>query len=73
MRSGVPVFIDCPLADLVPRHLELVVQAMENTAFTGHARSALELFRACLEHRFRFDVELGDAVRLKAGEHEISL
>ncbi|MEU8799598.1 hypothetical protein [Spirillospora sp. NPDC048819] len=69
----VPGLIRRPVADLVPRHLGLVAAATADPAITGDARSLLELLRASLEHRFRYDVEIGDAVRLAAGEYDISL
>ncbi|TYK52556.1 WD40 repeat domain-containing protein [Actinomadura decatromicini] len=69
----VPELIRHPVADLVPRDLGLVEAFAAEPGVGGKARVALDLVRACLEHRFRFDVELGAAERLKAGEHDISL
>ncbi|TYB45638.1 hypothetical protein [Actinomadura chibensis] len=69
----VPELIRHPVADLVPRDLALVDAFAAEPGVDGAARAALDLLRACLEHRFRFDVELGAAERLKAGEHDISL
>ncbi|OLT36506.1 hypothetical protein BJF79_31125 [Actinomadura sp. CNU-125] len=69
----VPAIVPRPVADLVPRDLGAVGAALANPAVTGPDRAALELLDASLTHRFRFDVELGEAVRLTAGDHDISL
>ncbi|HEY8482368.1 MAG TPA: hypothetical protein VIL71_21290, partial [Spirillospora sp.] len=65
--------VDRPVVDLLPRHLGLAILASDDTSITGDARTALTLLRTCLEHRFRFDIEIGAAIRLKAGEYDISL
>ncbi|HEY8482469.1 MAG TPA: hypothetical protein VIL71_21815, partial [Spirillospora sp.] len=65
--------VDRPVVDLLPFHLDLAALAEDDPTITGDARKALALLRACLEHRFRFDIEIGDAVQLKAGEYDISL
>ncbi|WP_176611398.1 hypothetical protein [Actinomadura sp. WMMB 499] len=62
-----------PVADLSPRHLRDVAAALGDRTLAGGTRTALELLRAALEHRFRFDVEVGDAVDLVGGEHDIGL
>ncbi|WP_026400793.1 hypothetical protein [Actinomadura rifamycini] len=62
-----------PVAGLAPRHLRLVTECLGGTAFPAATRAALDLLRTALEHRFRFDVEVGGAVRLAAGEHDIGL
>lgn len=69
----VPDILRRPLADLVPRHLDIVGAALADDAVNPEAAPALQLLHACLEHRFRYDIEIGDAVHLKAGEHDISL
>ncbi|TYB45637.1 WD40 repeat domain-containing protein [Actinomadura chibensis] len=69
----VPRIARRPLAELVPRHLGPVGAALSAPAVRGRDRAVLELLQACLEHRFRFDVELGGAVQLAAGVHDISL
>ncbi|XRQ12090.1 WD40 repeat domain-containing protein [Actinomadura welshii] len=69
----VPGILPSPLVDLVPRHLGIVGSALAGDAMGPEAAPALRLLHACLEHRFRFDIEIGDAVRLSAGEHDISL
>ncbi|MEV5831429.1 hypothetical protein AB0L25_38265 [Spirillospora sp. NPDC052242] len=69
----VPALVRRPVADLVPRDLGAVGAALAHTAVTGRDRAVLELLDAALIHRFRFDVELGEAVELTAGEHDISL
>ncbi|MFC4048561.1 WD40 repeat domain-containing protein [Actinomadura syzygii] len=69
----VPGIARRPLAELVPRHLGPVGAALSAPAVRGRDRAVLELLQACLEYRFRFDVELGGAVQLAAGVHDISL
>ncbi|WP_125617352.1 hypothetical protein [Actinomadura sp. WAC 06369] len=69
----VPALVRRPVADLVPRDLGAVGAALAHSAVTGRDRAVLELLDATLIHRFRFDVELGEAVELTAGEHDISL
>ncbi|GGV01158.1 hypothetical protein GCM10010182_18290 [Actinomadura cremea] len=69
----VPALVPRPVADLVPRDLGAVGAALANPAVTGRDRAVLELLDASLAHRFRFDVELGEAVELAGGEHDISL
>ncbi|MFV2176421.1 hypothetical protein ACFHW2_02695 [Actinomadura sp. LOL_016] len=61
-----------PLAGLLPRHADLAAAVLEHPA-APHVRALLELFRASLEHRFRFDVEVGGTVRPVAGDHDIGL
>ncbi|MBE1530562.1 hypothetical protein [Actinomadura algeriensis] len=69
----VPALVPRPVADLVPRDLGVVGAALAHPGVTGPDRAVLELLDASLAHRFRFDVELGEAVELTAGEHDISL
>ncbi|MEV5831424.1 hypothetical protein AB0L25_38240 [Spirillospora sp. NPDC052242] len=69
----VPRIVGRPVASLVPGHLGAVGSALADPPTRRGAGVALRLLEACLEHRFRFDVELGDAVRLSAGEFDISL
>ncbi|MEV5831427.1 hypothetical protein AB0L25_38255 [Spirillospora sp. NPDC052242] len=69
----VPTLVRRPMATFVPRHLELVAAACADPAADDGTRRMLDLLRACLEHRFRFDVEIGGAVALAGGEHDISL
>ncbi|MBE1530561.1 hypothetical protein [Actinomadura algeriensis] len=74
VRAGrVPDVARKPVADLVSRDLELVDAALADPATGGAARTALELVRACLDHRFRFDVEVGGTVRRAGGDHDIGL
>ncbi|GGV01202.1 hypothetical protein GCM10010182_18350 [Actinomadura cremea] len=62
-----------PLAEAVPRDLEVLAALPGGTGGPGEG-GALGLLAACLEHRFRRDVELGGAVRPDAGRgHEIAL
>lgn len=70
-----PALTRCPMASFVPRHLELVAAACADPARDEPDRRTLELLRACLEHRFRFDVEVevGGSVALAGGEHDIGL
>ncbi|OLT36509.1 hypothetical protein BJF79_31140 [Actinomadura sp. CNU-125] len=68
-----PALARCPMASFVPRHLDLVAAACAAPALDEPARRTLELLRACLEHRFRFDVEVGESVALAGGEHDIGL
>ncbi|OLT36513.1 hypothetical protein BJF79_31160 [Actinomadura sp. CNU-125] len=56
-----------PLAEAVPRDLEVL-------ATVPDAEGSLRLLAACLEHRFRRDVELGETVRASTGgESDVSL
>ncbi|WP_026400794.1 hypothetical protein [Actinomadura rifamycini] len=61
-----------PLAELLPRHADLAAAAPERPA-DPDVRALLDLFRAALHHRFRFDVEVGGDVRPAGGEHDIGL
>ncbi|MBE1530558.1 hypothetical protein [Actinomadura algeriensis] len=61
-----------PLAGLLPRHADLAAAVLERPA-APHVRALLELFRAALEHRFRFDVEVDGTVRPIAGDDDIGL
>ncbi|MEV5831426.1 hypothetical protein AB0L25_38250 [Spirillospora sp. NPDC052242] len=61
-----------PLAEPLPRHADLAAAAREQVDDPG-VRTLLDLFRAALEHRFRFDVEVGGAVRPAGGAHDIGL
>ncbi|HEY8478615.1 MAG TPA: hypothetical protein VIL71_02185 [Spirillospora sp.] len=66
-----PEILRRPLVDLVPRHLGIVGSVLASCP--RPVKAALQLLHACLEHRFRFDIEIGDAVQLTAGEYDISL
>ncbi|OLT36510.1 hypothetical protein BJF79_31145 [Actinomadura sp. CNU-125] len=61
-----------PLAGLLPRHADLAAAVLERPV-APHVRTLLELFRAALDHRFRFDVEVDGTVRPTVGDHDISL
>ncbi|GGV01179.1 hypothetical protein GCM10010182_18320 [Actinomadura cremea] len=69
----VPALVRRPMSSFLPRHLGLVAAACADPAADARTRRTLGLLRACLEHRFRFDVELGESVALAGGEHDISL
>ncbi|MFV2176419.1 hypothetical protein ACFHW2_02685 [Actinomadura sp. LOL_016] len=69
----VPDIARKPVADLVPRDLELVDASLAAPEVGADARTVLELVRASLLLRFRFDVEVGRDVRPAGGEHDISL
>ena len=60
-------------AGLVPRQLDAVGAALAEHRGGENVAKPLRLLHACLEHRFRFDVEIGAAVRLAPGDYEISL
>ncbi|QFG21478.1 WD40 repeat domain-containing protein [Actinomadura sp. WMMB 499] len=71
--TDLPDLIARPVADLLPRHLGPVGAIGRDPALGPDATALVRLVRLCLEHRFRFDVEIGEAVRLPAGEHDIGL
>ena len=71
--SELPTLMQRPLVNMVPAHLGVVTSALRHRAMSEPIRRLLELVRAMLEHRFRFDIELGDLVALSAGEYDISL
>ncbi|WP_405088329.1 hypothetical protein [Microbispora sp. NBC_01389] len=71
--SEVPAIVEKPLVNLVPRHLGIVGSAQNSRDVSHEVRVLLTLLYACLEHRFRFDIELGDAVKLGVGDYDISL
>jgi hypothetical protein len=62
-----------PMAESVPNDLRLIDEILANPFIDRDVRFALEPLRACLEHRFRLDVELGDAVRLTGGDDDIEV
>src|SRR5690606_6027995 len=70
-----PEIVAGPVSGLTPRHLSIVATALTHTGplMTSATTTTLELLHACLEHRFRFDIEIGDAAPLVAGDHDISL
>jgi hypothetical protein len=61
------------MAESVPNDLRLIDEILANPFIDRDVRFALEPLRACLEHRFRLDVELGDAVRLTGGDDDIEV
>ncbi|MWA07316.1 hypothetical protein F8568_044720 [Actinomadura sp. LD22] len=71
--SEVPDISLKPMVNLVPRHLGIVDSARKSHEVHPEVRKLLELLHTCLEYRFRFDIEIGDAVALSAGEYDISL
>ncbi|MEU6039048.1 hypothetical protein ABZ801_26930 [Actinomadura sp. NPDC047616] len=74
LRIGqVPEIARQPLVNLVPRHLGVIGGALASPDLQEGPKELLTLLHACLEHRFRFDIEIGDAVTLSAGEYDISL
>ncbi|MFV2176424.1 hypothetical protein ACFHW2_02710 [Actinomadura sp. LOL_016] len=68
-----PDVLERPMAELLPRHLDLVGAALADSAASWGARGPLRLVQASLDHRFRSDVEIGDAVRLAGDEYDIGL
>ncbi|MFV2176422.1 hypothetical protein ACFHW2_02700 [Actinomadura sp. LOL_016] len=68
--SGRVAIVDGALHLLDPSCPDAVTVRAETS---GGRRAVLELLHACLEHRFRFDVEVGEAARLPAGDHDIGL
>ncbi|WP_173095889.1 WD40 repeat domain-containing protein, partial [Actinomadura verrucosospora] len=76
LRAGrLPSLVGRALAGLVPRDLDAVAAARAVAAggHPAHVASTVALLHACLEHRFRFDIEIGGAVALTAGDYDISL
>ena len=73
----VPEILRRPLVNLIPRDLGVVTGALTATSMSREMRASLQLIRASMEHRFRFEVEIdaeaGGAVGLTPGEYEISL
>ena len=73
----VPEILRRPLVNLIPRDLGVVTAALTATSMSREVKVSLQLIRACMEHRFRFEVEIdaeaGGAVGLTPGEYEISL
>lgn len=62
-----------PAASLTARDLPVVTAVLDGAAPAPGTRAPLELLRAAVEHRSRFDIEIGDAVHPAAGEHDIGL
>src|SRR5690606_15277127 len=76
LRVGeLPGLVTRPMTGSVPRHLSTVATALTHTGplMTSATVATLRLLHACLEHRFRFDIEIGDAAPLVAGDYDISL
>ncbi len=74
LRIGeVPALVTRALVGMVPLHLGTVAAARSSPDLPVAARPVLDLLQTALEHRFRFDIELGDAVSLTSGEYDISL
>ena len=74
LRVGdVPAIATRPLAAMVPAHLGALTAARRTRTVTGPPAEVLDLLQACLEHRFRFDIEISDTVTLAAGEYDIAL
>ncbi|OLT36515.1 hypothetical protein BJF79_31170 [Actinomadura sp. CNU-125] len=70
---GLPDLAHLPMADMLPKHLAPIDAIGAAPTLGREATALLRLVRSCLEHRFRFDVEIGDAVRLPATEYDIGL
>jgi hypothetical protein len=63
-----------PMGRLRHQDLAKVAAVLENPAVDDESRQVLGVLRACLEHRFRHDVGLGDTQgRSLAGDHDIEL
>jgi hypothetical protein len=74
LRVGdVPSLVTQPLAGMVPAHLGVLTAARKARAASESPSVVLDLLQACLEHRFRFDIEISDTVTLAAGEYDIAL
>jgi len=74
LRLGdMPSLVGRPLASMVPVHLGLLDAAVRAREVTGAPREVIDLLRACLEHRFRFDIEISETVGLATGEYDIAL
>lgn len=74
LRIGdLPALVNRPLASMVPVHLGVLAAARRVRDVPGAPGEVLDLLRACLEHRFRFDIEIGETVALATGEYDIAL
>ncbi|MBT8225299.1 MAG: hypothetical protein HKP61_07785 [Dactylosporangium sp.] len=74
LRIGdVPALATRPLAAMVPAHLGILTAARRARVVTGPSAEILDLLQTCLEHRFRFDIEISDTVTLATGEYDIAL
>ncbi|MFC4047663.1 hypothetical protein ACFO1B_55450 [Dactylosporangium siamense] len=71
--ADIPEAVGEPLARMAPMHLGVVQSATQVAGLTAHSRELLDLIRACLEHRFRFDIELADTTALAAGDYTIAI
>jgi len=74
LRIGdLPSLVSRPLASMVPVHLGVLAAARRVREVDGAPGELLGLLRACLEHRFRFDIEISETVALATGEYDIAL
>lgn len=74
LRIGeVPALTGRALVGMVPAQLGVIAAARSAPGLAAPVRTVLDLLHSALEHRFRFDIELGDVVSLSAGEYDISL
>lgn len=60
-----------PLASLVPGDMSLIAAYYAEPTLPQALRASLSLMYALLEHRFRFDVELGELADIQPGEFDI--
>ncbi|MCP2341048.1 hypothetical protein [Actinomadura rupiterrae] len=74
LRVGwLPRLAEEPLAAVEPGHLGAIAAADGVRRKSAQVKDLLKLMRIAMEHRFRFDNELGDAVPLTARDFDISL
>ncbi|GIH07155.1 hypothetical protein Rhe02_52220 [Rhizocola hellebori] len=74
LRIGdVPSLVTRSLSSMVPAHLGVLAAARRVRAVSGPPAEVLDLLQACLEHRFRFDIEISETVTIATGEYDIAL
>jgi WD40 repeat protein len=66
------LFLD-PLAQALPAHLSLAQSLVKDADLATPIQHALKFAECILRHRFRYDIEIGEAPTIKAGEFDIEI
>ncbi len=65
-------FMD-PLAQATPAHLSLAKSLVKDVDLDAPVQHALKFAECVLRHRFRYEIEIGEAPTIKAGEFDIEI
>ena len=72
-RPDVPALVKIPFARSTPIHLAAWSVLAEDNNLSRQTHHTLAFIERILRHRFRFDIEVSEVLRIKMGEYAIEI